>query len=87
MSRVSLLTFPDAAFNSLLICFFVRPFACVPCSWLKVTEYVTDRNMPIFQPGTKVGIAVNRINRKGTLAVFILRIKKFFFVFVTVKLS
>ncbi|XP_064171363.1 exocyst complex component 7 isoform X7 [Anguilla rostrata] len=23
-------------------------------SWLKVTEYVTDRNMPTFQPGTKL---------------------------------
>ncbi|XP_008303648.1 exocyst complex component 7 isoform X4 [Stegastes partitus] len=23
-------------------------------SWLKVTEHLTDRNMPVFQPGTKV---------------------------------
>lgn len=25
-------------------------------SWLKVTEHLTDRNMPVFQPGTKVPV-------------------------------
>lgn len=35
-----------------------RPcFFCFRLSWLKVTEHLTERNMPVIQPGTKVSVS------------------------------
>ena len=27
----------------------------LPGSWLKVTDYIAEKNLPVFQPGVKVG--------------------------------
>lgn len=27
----------------------------LPGSWLKVTDYLAEKNLPVFQPGVKVG--------------------------------
>lgn len=42
--------------HDLCLCLHARAF-CFRLSWLKVTEHLTERNMPVVQPGTKVSIS------------------------------
>ena len=46
---------PRKGSRGLRLSLFCPVLPSLPGSWLKVTDYIAEKNLPVVQPGVKVG--------------------------------